>query len=349
MTPASELAWVARLIEEAKRRILEASRPPEPEGGWRTLALVIADSAVDWRAGAILVLVKSVPLLLERSGRARRAGPVQLTAYVGLSSLRPEERGAFTYTSASALAASELLKRVEPDALFIYQAAATFPPEAGVREQLPLDIPRICRELRGVISLAQLHEAAYKGMEMMSRALRLKHPQPLITYLSEYCAMAAALAELREVARDVGVPLAWVSRCSRRLARSLGLDAWVTDEALLSFAWEGVDRAAIHALELADDYLAKQLAKLVPILAARRTWYYKLGPAGSISRMTHSGSLSEGWYLLGMLASAADKHGRLRVVERGAALASVRRGELESAWSHVQRTLSSSALRLLLS
>ncbi|RLF03997.1 MAG: hypothetical protein DRK00_07670, partial [Thermoprotei archaeon] len=72
MSLASELSGVARLIEEARRRILDATRPIEPEGSWRTLAFVITSSAVDWRAGAILVLAKSLPLLLERGGRAKR-------------------------------------------------------------------------------------------------------------------------------------------------------------------------------------------------------------------------------------------------------------------------------------
>ncbi|RLF04779.1 MAG: hypothetical protein DRK00_06000, partial [Thermoprotei archaeon] len=255
----------------------------------------------------------------------------------------------FICTLASALAASELLRRVEPDALFIYQPTTTFPPEAGIKEQLPVDISKICRELRDVIRVAQPHEAAYKGMESMSRALGARHPQPLSAYLSEYCAMAAALAELEASTRDAGVPTAWISRCSRRLSRALRLDAWVTDEALLSFAWERVDRAAISVVEFTDDYLARRLRRLVPMLAARRVWYYKLGLAGSVSRMTRSGSSSEGWYMLGMLASAADRHGRLRAVDRGAALASISGGELESAWSQVRHALSDSPLRLLLS
>jgi len=348
-----ELARVARLIEEAKRRVLEISRPIEPESGWRTLGAVVAHSLVEWRAGVIVVVAKTVPLLLERGGRAKRVGPVRSTAYLGLSSFRPEERGAFMSTVTSALAASQLLQLAEPDALFICQTSVTFPPEVGVRERPPVNVLKVCRELMGILNPTRPQEVAYKGAELAAGELAstygLKLSQPLSAYLGEYCAMAAALARLEATARETGVPLAWLSKCSRSLSRRLKLEAWVTDEALLSFAWEEVDRAALCLAEVVDDEWARQLTGLTPLLAMRRVWYYKLGPAGGIGRMARSGSPSEGWYLLGVLASAADRRGRLRALERGALLAAVRREELESAWSQVRRAFSSSPLRLLLS
>jgi len=350
------LSEIKSRIERAVERILSATRLIEVVEDWRRLGVVVSSSAAERRAGIIAVAYRTASLLLEKRGsdvRVKILRSGEPLAYIGLSSSWYEDRRLFISAVASSMAAARMLRNSEIEALVILNEA--FPPRISLSGIPSFDFLKACSELTESLYSAGLQELASRGIKAVSSEVRLslgfRLPLNVLVYLGELCLMLASLSELEVAASEAGVSTAWLTKSGSSLSRTLNLEGWVTDECLLEYAWRKLDRAALYFKESSEveEYL-RQASRRMPLLVARKSWYYKLGRRGRVGVLVQSPlvSASEGLYVLGMLASISDRHGRLTALERASSIVKVSREMVVEVLRRMSRVAWDSTLRLLL-